>query len=88
MSFCIQNNYYLSFIDCSEGEVSLVGGNKTNEGRVEICKDRTWGTVCDKSFDMNDAEVVCEQLLGSSELGLVSSLNKFKYIIALLSCIL
>ena len=38
--------------DCSDGEVSVVGGNKPNEGRVEICRDRTWSTVCDNSFDM------------------------------------
>ena len=47
----------------------MVGGNTSNEGRVEICMDNTWGTVCDKLFDVNDAEVVCKKL-GYSELGL------------------
>ena len=32
----------------------------------------TWGTVCDKSFESNDAEAVCKQL-GYPELGLLSA---------------
>ncbi|XP_064617048.1 deleted in malignant brain tumors 1 protein-like [Liolophura sinensis] len=42
--------------------VRLVGGNHTNEGRVEIQFNNTWGSVCDDSFDLRDAAVVCNQL--------------------------
>ena len=40
----------------------LAGGNIANEGRVEICMDTLWGTVCDNSWGSADAAVVCRQL--------------------------
>lgn len=43
------------------GKVRLSGGNDT-AGRVEICLDEKWGTVCDDDWGLKDAEVVCRQL--------------------------
>ena len=52
---------------CTTGQLRLVGGNIPNEGRVEICMDNVWGTVCDDFWSSTDATVVCQQLGYSSQ---------------------
>ena len=39
-----------------------MGGDSSQEGRVEIFLLGHWGTVCDSSWDLADATVVCHQL--------------------------
>ena len=56
--------------NCTYGSVRLVGedidddGVSAREGRVEVCINHAWGTVCNQHFTQGDAEVVCGQLDG------------------------
>ena len=58
------HNYFPSLISvlCRDGDIQLRGGQNSTEGRVEICFNNQWGTVCDDSWDARDAIVVCTQL--------------------------
>ena len=50
------------YVNCTDGDIRLVGGVAGNEGNVQICHNNAWGSVCDDSWDTNDANVVCRQL--------------------------
>ncbi|XP_067391324.1 scavenger receptor cysteine-rich type 1 protein M130-like [Emydura macquarii macquarii] len=50
-------------VTCSEHiKPRLVGGDTACSGRVEIKHGNTWTTVCDASFDLNIASVICNEL--------------------------
>lgn len=49
--------------DCTiPGEVRLADGLSEIEGRVEICYNGEWGTICDNHWGVSDAMVACRQL--------------------------
>ena len=48
---------------CANGTLRLMGGNlHWREGRVEVCYNNQWGTVCDDSWQTAVAGVACKQL--------------------------
>lgn len=50
------------FEACNHGEVRLQNGSSVREGRVEICLNNAWGTVCSGPKDNSFAAVVCAQM--------------------------
>ena len=65
-----------NFDQPSEEDVRLVNGDNSFEGRVELSRNGTWGTVCDDLFDINDAQVIC-RMLGFS--GAVAAYSNARY---------
>uniref|UniRef100_A0A8D1WPD6 T-cell differentiation antigen CD6 n=1 Tax=Sus scrofa TaxID=9823 RepID=A0A8D1WPD6_PIG len=57
------SNEGLVQVTCAESrDLKLVGGGSPCEGRVEMLEHGQWGSVCDDTWDLEDAHVVCQQL--------------------------
>lgn len=55
--------------DCNHGDIRLISVGNVLEGRVEVCHDGVWGTVCSNGWEQAEAVVACRQL-GYSRSGL------------------
>ena len=53
--------------------IRLFGSSTSMEGNVQVYYNNTWGTVCDDSWDIADARVVCHQL------GFVDAVSATRY---------
>ena len=47
---------------CNQGDIRLQGGANNMTGRVEICNNQVWGTVCNDAWGAKDVQVACRQL--------------------------
>ena len=54
--------------NCTDGDIQLVGGSNKYEGRIEVCVNQAWGTVCGYLYNNNVGKVVCDQI-GAQTLG-------------------
>lgn len=52
----------LDYEGCVDGDIRLVGGATALEGRVEVCRNFLWGSVCESYWDIREGQVVCRQL--------------------------
>ena len=58
------NSFTLTFTACTNSDIRLMNGTEPSmrEGRVEICYNNAYGSICDDFWDILDAGVVCRQL--------------------------
>uniref|UniRef100_A0A3B3Z157 SRCR domain-containing protein n=1 Tax=Poecilia mexicana TaxID=48701 RepID=A0A3B3Z157_9TELE len=50
------------FLSASSDSVRLVQGTNRCSGRLEVKTNQSWSSVCEKDFDLQDAEVVCREI--------------------------
>ena len=64
MYLCDYSDAAIQYSNCPDNAIRLVGGNSSNQGKLEVCVNSAWGSVCDSAgvFTSDEAKVVCRQL--------------------------
>ncbi len=82
LPFVSDSNAFSSPVVCVDGDVRLVNSpaGRNDSGRLEICVNEDWSTVCDMGWGAVDARVACRQLgfsrYGETDLNsLIANLN-------------
>ena len=66
---CLMGSYLIELLlifsliepgGCNEGNVRLVNGTLTREGRLEVCVRGVWGRVCAYNFRKSAAYIACK----------------------------
>ena len=48
--------------NCTSGDLRLAGGVSPESGRLEMCVNQAWGTVCNRNFRQREAVLACREL--------------------------
>ena len=63
-------HFVIFYSGCYEGDIRLLEGNSPTEGRVEVCLEGAWGSVCHNGWNSAEATIACRQL-GFSVTGMI-----------------
>ena len=66
--------FYYLIVKCKHGSVQLAGTESMSFGRVEVCINRLWSTICDHHWTLTEASVICSQL-GFYKQGLIKAFH-------------
>ena len=65
----------IRFTGCADGELRLFDGPSQSQGRLEVCLEGTWGSVCNDGWISNlNGLVVCREL-GFNATGIIMTLG-------------
>ena len=66
LNFTLVSSANATAANCSNGDLRLAGGPGDHAGRVEVCFNGNWGSVCEDGWTNIDALTVCS-ILGFDE---------------------